>query len=161
VTLWVVKGGDRGEREDYNQRNGVSTLGWSQLGDLEGLDSGEIREMIRASLPERPDRAVSNWAGQVFSFASRIESGDLIAMPLRGLASVMLGEVDGDYRFDPGILANNREIGPHLRQVSWTHRVAQADLGDDLLRSLGGGQQTVFQPRVPEAENMIRAVLAL
>jgi restriction system protein len=137
--LWVVRGGKDGERQDYNLRHGVSTFGWAQLGDISGLASrASVEDAIRASLP-----------------------ASLIAMPLKGTATVVFGEVTAGYTYDPGMLRDDgrRLMGPHLLQVKWDRAVREAELAEDLVVSLSSPTQTVLRPRAAEAESRIRTIL--
>jgi restriction system protein len=158
VTLWVVRGGRRGERERYNLAHGVCTFGWPGIRDLAELGSREaIRHEVRALLPRATDHAIANWSGQIFSFGHQIEPGDLIAMPLRDSLEVAFGQVTGSYSFDPGA---PEEIGPHRLPVRWASPVARADLDNDIRRSLRG-QQTLFRPQATNAESQIRKLIPL
>lgn len=163
MTLWVVKGGQDGEldREAYNLANSASTLGWAQLADLSTMASRRaVVAAIRSEHPDETDAQVQNWASSVFSFGNRILPGDLIAMPRKATGTIQFGQVAGDYRYEPAMLDHNREIGPHLLSVRWAADIVGSDLDTDLLRSLRGGRQTVFQPRAIDAEARIRKLLA-
>ena len=72
--------------------------------------------------------------GQIWPFAREIKKGDLVVLPLKSQPAIQVGEVTGDYQFDPK--------GPnpyfHSRTVKWVgEAIPRARFGQDLLYSFG------------------------
>ena len=109
---WLVRGGERGEREEVALREGLAIVGWEELGDISGCGSREgIREVLRQTYPEVADNVISNWTGQLWRFSEQIRPGDIVVMPLHTRAGqVAIGQVSGPYEY-------RHEESPGFRQV--------------------------------------------
>jgi len=160
MTLWAVKAGLNGERENYNLLNNVCTFGWSQLPNLAELGTREgIQQVIQAALAAEGSvkaGSVRIYTKHAYSFALVIEPGDLIAMPLQSQGPVMFGDVNGAYGFNANAPGH---IGPHLRRVSWYRPVPRTQLSAEVLRAIRQ-PQTLFEIRIDHAEEQIRRILA-
>src|SRR6187200_786927 len=85
VTLWVVKGGRGGIREDRFRAWSVIGIGWGEVGDLAQYpDRDALRAAYRGSHPERPDGHVNTQAAQLWAFGHRMQIGDLVVVPFLG-----------------------------------------------------------------------------
>jgi hypothetical protein len=114
---WVVRGGGEGEREQRALAEGLTFMGWPELGDLRPFGTLEgIRAALTAAYPDDGDGTISNWTGQVRRFRADMAVGDYVVMPLKtGLGHVAIGSVTGDYEY--------RDTEPegfrHVRSVHW------------------------------------------
>ena len=154
MTVWVVRGGRYGEREDESLDNGFLTIGFGLLGDLSGVSGQDgFTEVLRWLHPDAPQSKVSNHAGQVRSFVERIQTGDLTVMPRKGTGLLAVGIVSSEYLYRPGA----GEFS-HGREVSWLNTEILRDLlEEDLKRSLSA-DSTVFRPRATGAEERLRSL---
>lgn len=151
----MVRAGRGGEREDIALEDSVVLIGFPELGDLAGVTSrDEIRSRLSAAAPHLSDNAIINYAGQVWSFVGRIESGDLVVLPLKSSAAIAIGKVTGGYAYDASAPPDAR----HRRAVEWLREdVPRSAFGQDLLYSLGAFL-TVCQIKRNNAEERIRAI---
>ena len=114
---WLVRGGERGERERMALGNGLVILGWEELGDISGYESREsIRQALMATYPEVSNKVIGNWTGQLWRFKEQIKIGDFVAMPLHTRPGrVAVGRIIGPYEY--------RAVEPQefrqVRQVEW------------------------------------------
>jgi len=156
LTLWMVRAGARGEREDFALQNNVVVIGWEELPDLSDVTSrDELDALCREIYPELKPNTVTNWVGQLWAFRERISVGDLVVLPLKTQSAIAIGEVVGPYAYNP-------EFPPdatHHRRVKWLRTdLPRSALDQDLLYSLGAFL-TVCQIQRNNAEQRIRAVL--
>lgn len=155
MTVWMVRAGKDGEREDTALEEKIVVLGWRELEDLSGVTSrDEVRARLVSVAPHLSNSAVSNYAGQIWSFIGRIEKDDLVVLPLRASAAIAIGRVVGDYRYEPTAPSDAR----HRRAVQWLREDApRSTFGQDLLYSLGAFL-TVCQIKRNNAEERIRVI---
>lgn len=114
---WLVRGGERGEREEVALKRGLVILGWEELGDISGFESREsIRQALTAAYPKVSDKVIGNWTGQLLRFKEQIKVGDFVVMPLHTKPGrVAVGRVSGPYEY--------RAVKPQgfrqVRRVTW------------------------------------------
>ena len=84
--------------------------------------------------PDAKPKTITNWASQIWPFAHEINIGDWVVLPLKSQRAIQIGEVTGDYQFEP--------TGPnpyfHWRSVKWIGEAIPRDhFGKDLLNTFG------------------------
>jgi restriction system protein len=114
---WLVRGGDRGEREDLALTEGLVIAGWEELGDLQDRTTREgIRQALRQTYPGIAENIIANWTGQLWRFRYQITEGDQVVMPLHTKpGSVAIGEITGPYHYR----ADQPPGFRHVRPVKW------------------------------------------
>jgi len=114
---WLVRGGERGEREETAFGEGLVIVGWKKLGDLSGCGTREgVRQALTAAYPEAAANVIANWTGQLWRFREQISAGDLVVMPLKtSPGRVAVGRVTGPYEYR----AQAPEDSRHVRPVQW------------------------------------------
>ena len=153
--LWGVRGGKDGKFEDTAVRRNTMALGWDKTGDLTKLDQAAIRERLRDEYPDAGSRTLSSWSGQLYRFVNEISTGDIVVMPCKGKSYIFIGDVDGEYAFDPDTDSEFR----HLRSVKWNKEPVQRSVfGEDIRFSLDTSK-TVFEVKSDDAVNRVRTVL--
>ena len=122
--VWIIRAGDYGEHQGFNLDNGLITIGWGEVGSLQGCNSiAAVKSKFSASphYEGRGTRSIGQVAPQLLNFYKEIDKGDWIVMPLKkgGGASRFsaVGTVSSVYRFTKG---NGlcREC-QHRRDVKW------------------------------------------
>ena len=141
ATAWLIRAGRDGEREDYNLEHGLASMGWGQLPDLTGVSSRrDIDGMLRRALPDAPDGAIRNYAGQLWSLRSGVRVGDLVVLPLKTTRQIALGVVTQEYSYR----ADEDGDWRHVLAVDWKRiDVPRSAVKQDLLKSLGA-QMTIY-----------------
>ena len=153
--LWGVRGGKDGKFEDTAVRRNTMALGWDKTGDLTKLDQAAIRERLRDAYPDAGPGTLSSWSGQLYRFVNEISAGDIVVMPCKSKSYVFIGDVDGEYAFDPDPDSEFR----HLRSVKWNKEPVQRSVfGKDIRFSLDTSK-TVFEVKSDDAVNRVRTVL--
>jgi restriction system protein len=125
---WLVRGGERGEREDAALSGALVIAGWEGLGDISGSGTREgIRQALRSTYPEVADNVIANWTGQLWRFREQISFGDLVVMPLKTRPGwVAVGQITGPYEYR----AQESEGFRQVRPVKWL----RADLPREAFR---------------------------
>lgn len=156
MAVWLVRAGKRGEWEELALKQGVSVIGWSDLPDLSRIGSQEeLRSLCEKTYPDATPARISNFVGQLWSFRERIQTGDLIALPLKSQAAIAIGKVTGPYQYRTDLPG-----GPfHTRPVTWIRTdIPRSAFDQDLLYSLGAFM-TVCRIERNNAEARIQALL--
>jgi restriction system protein len=158
MAVWLIRAGSHGEHElKFIQENRVYVT-WDNL-DLDLAKLGQRAELTDAMTQRYPDtkpKAIANWVSQVWPFAHEIKKSDLVVLPLKTQRAIQIGEVSGDYHFEPG--------GPnpffHWRPVKWiAEAVPRAHFGKDLLNTFGAFM-TICRVQRNNAEARIAAMRA-
>jgi len=156
VTLWVVKGGRGGIREERFLARSVIGIGWGELGDLSRYpDRDTLRAAYRGSHPGRSESHVNTQVAQMWAFARRMQVGDPVVVPFLGGPEIALGEIRGPYRW----LRDGDPDMPHVRDVTW-HVIDMPRIAfDPDLRYSFGGSVTVCSVSRNDAERRVRAMM--
>jgi restriction system protein len=156
MALWVVRCGGDSAHELEALEGGYVGIGWGALGDVTAFDSVEkLRKHYGERFPEEKQKTQTTCSSQVFSFAHRINRGDLVALPLKGRRAIAFGWIVGDYEFVPGA---HRYVA-HQRKVKWIKDpIPRNSIPQDLLYTLGAFL-TVFQAKRNDAETRIKQIL--
>ena len=156
MTLWVVKGGRGGLREERFVSRSVVGIGWGEVGDLSRYpDRDALRAAYRGAHPERSDAHVTTQAAQLWAFGHRMEVGDTVVVPFMGQRVIAIGEIAGPYRW----VADGDADMPHIREVTWhVTDLPRAAFDPDLLYSFGGSV-TVCSVTRNDAESRVRAMV--
>ena len=112
MTVWLVRAGRYGERETLALEKGLSVIGWEELPDLSAVDlAGSISRSSCGRPTPTPARAASptGWASSG-PFASRMQVGDLVVLPLKTQSAIAIGKVAGPYVYRD---RSRRRRAPH------------------------------------------------
>lgn len=135
TSVWTVKGGRHGEREDLMLSEGLIGGGWEPLGSLESVRSkDELAEEYGAAYPEAAARAASNHVAQLWSLVARMQEGDLVVLPVKTTGTIAVGRIAGPYEFREDVRSDTQ----HTRKVEWIAKdVPRDNFDQDLLYSFG------------------------
>ena len=145
MAIWLVRAGSHGEYEQKFIHDKRVYVTWDGL-DVD-LDKVSGRPSLEAEMltryPDEKPKAILNWASQVWPFAHEIKQGDLVMLPLKSQPAIQIGEIMGDYHFEP--------VGPdpyfHWRPVKWIgEAIPRANFGQDLLFSFGYARAVAYPP---------------
>lgn len=158
MSIWLIRAGAHGEYEPkFLQENRVYAT-WDALDvDLSKLPG---RPVLADAMSQRyrsdNPRSIANQVGQVWPFAHEIRIGDLVVLPLKTQRAIQMGEITGDYHFEPE--GPNRFY--HWRSVKWLGEPVPRDhFGKDLLNTFGAFL-TICRVRANNAEARIAAMRA-
>ncbi len=116
----------------------------------------QLLELLEKIYPDRKTNTLQNWVNQLWAFTKDIKCGDLAVLPLKTQPTVYVGEITGDYHFEPA--------GPdpffHWRPVKWIgESIPRTNFGKDLLYSFGASQ-TICRIQRNNAEGRLQAMRA-
>lgn len=156
MTLWVVKGGRAGEREQRFLDQSVIAIGWEEFGDLAQYSDREaLKAAYRRILPGSSEGNVNTQVGQLWSFAHGMKVDDSVVVPLKTRGQIAIGRIKGPYRWVD-------DYGPdmrHARDVDWAITdLPRTAFDKDLLFSFGSSQ-TVSTASRNSAEQRVLAMV--
>jgi restriction system protein len=156
VSVWTVKGGRRGEREERCLEHGVIGGGWEDIPDLTGVSSKEeLSDLCEASAPTWSSRTRANYVAQLWSLRERMVEGELVVLPLKTSGTIAVGRITGRYEHRDDLGSDFR----HARAVEWLARDIPRDAFDqDLLYSFGAFL-TIGRVQRENAEQRILAAI--
>ena len=153
VTVWVIRAGRHGEREQWCLTQGAAGGGWDEVGSLDSCQSRDaVRAVVDQAYPTESNAKRANWTGQLWALRN-IAPEDIIILPLKSSPSIAIGTCTGTYRYESG-----DEIH-HQVSVHWQRDdVPRSAIKDDLLFTLGA-IMTVFKASRNNAEQRFKTVL--
>jgi restriction system protein len=156
MAIWLLRAGSHGEFEQkFTQENRVYVT-WQNL-DVNLAKLKQRVELTAAMTDRYPDnkpKAIQNWVSQVWPFAHEIKKGDLVILPLKSQRTIQIGEITGDYHFEP----NGPDPFFHWRPVKWiADGVPRVNFGKDLLNTFGAFM-TICRVQNNNAESRIAAM---
>lgn len=135
LNLWGIHGGKTGDADTLFLKNNCVALGWDLVGDLEliGADREAYKKAIQAAYPASRPGAIPGNAGQLYRFKLEMKIGDYVIYPSKRDRLIHIGQVTGDYIYDP-----KRSSGyPHIREVKWLHHVPRTSFNQGALYEIG------------------------
>jgi len=153
-TTWMVRAGEGGYLFEEFKARSLVAIGWTAMGDMSPLKTRE--QFVAAVTKHYPDSRkmqIAISAGQAFRFVREMKVGDRVLTYDPARREYLVGEVGGDYVYDPAAEA----IGPQTRKVRWDGEVKRDALSVATRNSLGA-IATMFQ-LPPEAADEIERLL--
>lgn len=155
MTLWLVRAGRYGEREQMAREKNLAIIDWEELPDLSQLKSRQaLTRLLAETYPEEKNKTLINWESQLWPFVKSMQVDDLVAMPLKQTPVIVFGNVSGSYKYEPDFPAHFK----HTLPVEWKHEIPRSKIDSDLLYSLGS-TLTICKITRNDAENRISALL--
>lgn len=156
MAIWLIRAGSHGEHEQKFIRKNRVYATWDGLNvDVSKLaTSASLLAAMKKRYPAEKLNKLRNWVGQVWPFAHVIKKGDLVILPSKLQPAIYIGEVVGDYVFEPK--------GPdpyyHWLPVKWIGvAIPRTQFGQDLLHSFGAFL-TICRIQRNNAEARIKAM---
>jgi len=156
MALWLIRAGKGGAHAATALEQGLAGIGWTELGDLSDVTSREqLEALYREQFPDAHAVSIGLGIGQVWAFRSRVQTGDLVGLPIPARSVIAIGKVTGGYEYRPDLPDDLR----HTRRVDWVRPdVPRSAFDQDLLQSFGS-LLTLAQIQRNNAEERIRAMV--
>lgn len=143
--LWVVRAGQKSIYAEKFIDNSKIYIPWD--GYKISLCTLQSREQIRKIVEKEKNTdnrtSVSNWAGQLYSFAYEMKEGDYILIPMYKSREYVLAKIDGDYEYD----INEIDSLYHNRKIKILCKAIPADIFAQSIRYSLGTFRTIFRVR--------------
>lgn len=153
---WVIRSGRYGERDEWAITNGHSGGGWREVPDLTDAHTREdVDAVVNEVYASHSQGARTNVTAQLWALRGRVETGDLMVLPMKTTRAIALGRVTSTYRY----LGENDPGERHVVDVDWQRQVPRSMIKQDLLYTLGSAL-TVFSPTRNNALARLEHVLA-
>lgn len=126
MKLWLLKSAGTLEDEERILEDSVVTIGWAELPDLSHRNEEQLKKLMLEKYPSVRGELSETWAGEIYSFITKIEKGDLVAVPFKTRNEVLIGKVTGDYEY--------RQITGfirHVRKVRWLKTISKGDIEEE------------------------------
>lgn len=140
-TIWGIHAGRTAEAEPLFLEKNVIALGWANLGDLSNLvDREQFKEHYASFYQDASSQSVATTAGQLYRFVLEVGVGDIVVYPGRIDRQVHIGEVSGDYAYQP-------DIDDHFvnqRPVKWLKHIPRTRFSQAALYEMGSAM-SLFQ----------------
>ncbi len=155
MTLWVCKGGKRGERESRFKENGVIAIGFNLLDDLSEVQTREeLKLLYEKAWPDAPEGRKNNHVGQIYAFLRKAKVGDLVVVPMKTNGTIWVGEIESEYKFREDLGSDMK----HTRNVRWLRKdVPRKEFDQAILYSFGSAM-TFSRAERHQAEENVRAI---
>lgn len=158
MAIWLIRAGSYGEYEQKFIQEKRVYVTWDDLEkDISNLPNRDALYAFMDELyPDSKPKRLQNWVSQVWPFAHEIKAGDLVVLPLKTQPAIYIGEVTGDYHFEPE--------GPnpffHWRPVNWIgEAIPRSHFSQDILYTFGAFL-TICRVQRNNAEARIAAMRA-
>ncbi len=142
--LWVVRAGEKAKYVEEFVRNSYIAVGFSELAkDDLGLTDAQA---LKARVSSPADRS---YAGQLVTFAYKMQVGDLVIVPrlTSKRRDYLVARLVGPYQHVPAA----PESGHHRRPVQWLGAFSRDVLSQSAINTMGA-ISTIFKPTAVEAE---------
>lgn len=126
MKFWLLKSAGTLEDEERILEDSVVTIGWSELPDLSGRNKEQVKRLILEKYPGMREELSETWAGEICSFITKIEKGDLVAVPFKTTNEVLIGKISGNYEYR--WLTN---FISHIRKVKWLKTISKGELEEE------------------------------
>lgn len=153
MTVWVIRAGRHGEREQWCLTEGAAGGGWDEVPDLSSCTKrDDVRALVDATYPTESVGRRANLTGQLWGLL-QVRPGDVVVLPLKATKNLAFGICTEPYGYRPDAPIR------HAISVAWKRDdVPRSAIKDDLLYTLGA-IMTIFRASRNEAEARFRAVL--
>jgi len=156
MAVWMIRAGSHGEYElKFIQEGRVYVTSYKlnvNLGKL--ANRSELTKAMTQRYPDTKPKAIVNWVSQIWPFAHEIAKQDLVVLPLKTQRAIQIGEITGDYHFEP----DGQIQFFHWRPVKWIgEAIPRANFGKDLLNTFGAFM-TICRVQRNNAEARITAM---
>ena len=142
VTIWGIHAGRTGDADGLFLKKKFIALGWNNMGDISKItpDRESIKKEIARTYPDKKPGAIPVEAGQLYRFLYEMKKGDLVIYPSKRERKIHIGQIEGDYRYDPKV----EESYPNLRPVKWLKTGSRTEFSQAALYEIGSAM-SLFQ----------------
>lgn len=136
--MWMVRAGGDAHLFNEFKTKSIIAIGW-KLGDLSKITaSSEIKPKVKQAYPDEKEGYISITASQISKFRFDFKNEDKIITYDPETRTYLVGEIIGEYEFDP------KSEYEHIRKVKWLGDVPRDKLSTSTKNTLGA-ISTIFE----------------
>lgn len=139
MKFWLLKSAGTLEDEERILEDSIVTIGWAELPDLSGKNKDQVKRLIMEKYPGMREELSKTWTEEICSFITKIEKGDLVAVPFKTRNEVLIGKISGNYEYR--WLTN---FISHTRKVMWLKTISKGEFEKEYDVDLGS-PETLYQ----------------
>lgn len=134
-TLWGIHAGRMGDADSLFLNNNVIALGWAEMSDVSSLpaDRDAFRKKWKETRPGLREKQYIAGASQLFRFVHEAKKDDLVVYPSKRDRRIYIGEIVGDYVYDPNVNGNY----PQHRATKWLGDFPRSRFSQGALYEIG------------------------
>ena len=137
--IWMVRAGENGSLFGEFQNKGIIAIGWNEVGDLSKITNPlDTKGRVKKTYPTEHDGYISITAGQLNRFRFDFNKEDKVITYNPENRVYLVGEIIGDYEWDPTFKYSN------IRKVKWLGEVSRDKLSTSTKNTLGA-ISTIFK----------------
>lgn len=156
MTLWVCKGGKRGERESRFKENNLIAIGFNQLDNLSKVQTREeLKALYEKAFPNASEGRKNNHVGQIYAFLIKVKIEDLVVVPMKTSRAIWVGKIISSYKFREDLGSDIK----HTRNVEWLGKDIPRDNFDQANLYSFGSAMTFSKAERHHAEEGVKNVL--
>jgi len=157
MRFWLLKAAGTLEDEELILEYNVITIGWAELPDLSSVrNEAQVKKIMLEKYPGMQDERSSAWAGEIYSFITKIKKGDLVAVPLKTRNEMLIGKVTGDYEYQ-----QISDFIRHIRSGSWLKTIPKGDFEEEYDVDLSSSETLSLIEAGPEKFSDITKIKSL
>ena len=126
MKFWLLKSAGTLEDEERILEDSIVTIGWAELPDFSGKNKEQVKKLILEKYPGMREEFSETWAGEICSFITKIEKGDLVAVPFKTRNEVLIGKINGDYEY-----RHLTDFISHIRKVRWLKTISKGEFEEE------------------------------
>jgi predicted Mrr-cat superfamily restriction endonuclease len=126
MKFWLLKSAGTLEDEERILEDNVVTIGWAELPDFSGKNKEQVKKLILEKYPGMREELSETWAEEICSFITKIEKGDLVAVPFKTRNEILIGKISGNYEYRQ--LSN---FISHIRKVRWLKTISKDEFEEE------------------------------
>ena len=115
-------------------KQGIIAIGWHEMGDLNIIE--DSREAFKAryqtTYPDAKKGSIPTSSGMLYRFCHEVQIGDYVVYPSKSNRMINIGEVTGEYRYDP---AQPEYV--QTRAVKWLKALPRTSFTQGALYEIG------------------------
>jgi restriction system protein len=155
--FWMVRSGTAGSLFEDFKRAGHIGIGFEDAGDVTDIHSLDaMRNHVAATMHRLKPGALGNIAAMLWKFRSVMKPGDRVVTYGSQEREYLLGTIEGDYQYAPGVIPHFN----HVRPVNWEESVSRDDLTIST-RNVLGSTLTIFEPGSSVLQELLEGAGAL
>jgi len=133
-TIWVIHISNDDETARRAQEDGFICIGWTVIGNLTPYDTRDkMKAAYSRAFPNALKASIRASYGQCFRFAHEMQLGDPVIYPIKGDPDILIGAIEGPYRWASDDKQLVQADYCNVRKVKWLKKVPRIAFSQEAL----------------------------